>query len=230
MFTSTSCEIDPRSIEEFSRALDEYADYRHSKAGGSKGYDYALNRVAKDVAFKAGEYLIRADKAMLKTILSDPAVASRLLSARFARAGKKRPGGADWKALVAYFVSHTPQTASFMASGWLPAARKLMGLVKEGSGVSVSRAFGRSDDQIPTKNSYPSQMGGCVPAHDVGEGLVVEIFNSSVNPRNPTSWSEGLGKHGAAALERALDVKALDMMRYLESEQEARGRKFNKEG
>lgn len=228
MFTSI-CEIDPRSIEEFSRALDEYADYRHSKAGGSRGYDYALNRVAKDVAFKAGQYLIRADKNMLKTMLSDPAVASRLLSARFTRAGKKRPGGADWKELVAYFVSHTPKTASFMASGWLPAARKLMALVKESSGVSVSQAFGRSDDQIPTKKPYPKQMGGCEPAHNVGEGLAVEIFNSSVNPRNPKSWSKGLGKYGVAALEWALEVKAMDMMNWLEQEHEARRRTFNKE-
>ena len=225
MFTST-CDIDQRSIDEFSQALDQYADYRHSKAGGSRGYDYALNRSAKDVAAWAAHYTKRADKALLKSILSDPAVASRILAARFTKAGKKRPSGAAWAELVAYFRAHTPKTVAFMASGWLPAFRTLRAYAKESSGVSVSSAFGRSNEVIDTKNSY-GQLGEAIPAHDVGEGLAVEIANQSTNPRNTTSY-DALIQHGETALDKALLKKAGDMMEYLEREQELRGDDFNR--
>lgn len=224
MFTST-CEIDPRSIEEFSRALDEYANYRYSEDG--KGYPYALNRSAKDVAAWAAHYTKRADKSLLKAILSDPAVAARILSARFTKAGKKRPGGADWKALLAYFRSHTPKTAAFMASGWLPAFRTLRAFAKESSGISVGTAFGRSNEVIDTKNSY-GQLGEAIPAHDVGEGLAVEIANQSTNPRNPTSY-DALIRFGETALDNALLKKAGDMMDYIATEEEKKRRKFNRE-
>lgn len=224
MFTST-CEIDPRSIQEFSDALDQYADYRYSEDG--KGYPYALNRSAKDVAAWAAHYTVRADKSKLKTLLSDPAVAARLLSARFAKAGKKRPSGKAWAVLVAYFRSHSPRTVAFMASGWLPAFRTLRAYAKESSGVNQRTAFGRGDEVIETKRSY-GQLGEAIPAHDVGEGLAVEIANMSVNPRNPTS--EGaLFKFGETALDKALLTKAADMLKYLEDEQEKKARKFNKE-
>ena len=224
MFTST-CEIDPRSIEEFSRALDEYADYRHSEDG--KGYSYALNRSAKDVAAWAAHYTKRADKALLKAILSDPAVASRILSARFTKAGKKRPTGEAWATLLAYFRTHTPKTVAFMASGWLPAFRTLRAYAKESSGVSISTAFGRSNEVIDTKNSY-GQLGEAIPAHDVGEGLAVEIANQSTNPRNPTSY-DALIRFGEPALDAALLKKAGDMMDYIAAEEGKKRRKFNRE-
>jgi hypothetical protein len=212
MFTTTDCDIDPRSIEEFTQSLDGYADYRHSKDG--KGYDYALNRSAKDVAAWAAHYTIRAEKGKLKSLLSDPAVASKILSARFSKAGKRRPSGKEWATLVAYFRSHTPQTSAFMASGWLPAFRTLRAFAKESSGVNQRAAFGRGDEVIPTKHSY-GQLGEAIPAHDVGEGLAVEIANQSVNPRNPTS-SDSLIKYGETALDKALLTKSADMMLFLE--------------
>jgi hypothetical protein len=226
VFTST-CEIDPRSLQEFSAALDQYADYRHEKHG--KSYDYALNRSAKDVAAWAAHYTIRADKGALKTLLGDPAVAARILSARFTKAGKKRPSGRAWATTLAYYRSHTPKTSAFMASGWLPAFRTLRAFAKESSGVNPRTAFGRGDEVIPTKHSY-GPLGEAIPAHDVGDGLAVEIANLSVNPRNPTSWSAGLGKHGPTALDLALQTKAADMMGYLEAVQESKARTFNKEG
>ncbi len=223
MFITADCEIDPRSIEEFNRALDEYADYRHSKHG--KGYDYALNRSAKDVAAWAAHYTRRADKGKLKATLGDPAVAARILSARFAKAGKKRPTGKAWATLLAYFRSHTPTTVAFMASGWLPAFRTLRTFAKESSGVNVRTAFGRSDEVIPTKRSY-GPLGEGIPAREVTGGLACEIANMSVNPRNPTS-SDALIKFGETALDKALLQKAGDMLQYLEEAHDRKADTFN---
>ena len=228
MFTST-VEIDPKSIEEFSQALDAYADFRHDRHG--KGYDYCLNRSAKDVAAWAAHYTKRADKAALATLLSDPATAAKILSARFTKAGKKRPGGEAWATLLAYFRAHTVKTVAFMAAGWLPAFRTLRAYAAESSGVDSRTAFGRANDIIPTKHDYGGHIGEGIPAHEVGEGLSVQIANMAVNPRNPTSWSEGLGKHGASALDLALQTKGADMLGKLaEWVQEERARKFNKAG
>jgi hypothetical protein len=213
MFTS-NCEIDPRSIEQFSQALDRYAQFRHDNH--EKSYEYALNRSAKDVAAWAAHYTKRADKGKLRTMLADPAVASRILAARFAAAGKKRPSGVAWAKLVTYFRSHTPMTVAFMASGWLPAFRTLRAFAKESSGLSTSASFGRSNEVIPTRFSY-GPLGEAIPARPVGtNALAVEITNMSENPRNPTS-GDALIRFGETALDQALQKKAADMMGWLET-------------
>lgn len=209
-YAAVSIQFDERTLREFGDALEQYIGVR----GDSKGWEYCINRALKDVAYLAASYTHRADYGRLKTLLSDRKTAARILAARFAAAGKRPPKQPTWNQLVTYFIGQTLRSVNFMRAGWLPAARTLDARVRESAGVSRAVAFGRSDPNIPTKNSYP-QIGEAIPAFRTVGGFIGEIANQSINPRNRTSgWA--LAKYGGDGLDQAMVAKTADLLKYVE--------------
>jgi hypothetical protein len=239
----------------FVKALEAYAGVRATAEGGSKTFGYALNRTAKDVAFLAAKHTHRANASQLRTMLGQSQGSVRtskktgrqyvvrpkakatndagaVLASRMALRGKNPRffyTHDAWVEKVRKFVGRTLRSVNFMRSGWLHSARTLARLVKEQSAVSSQEAFGRrSIDERGefAVNAYDQNLGECYPAHSEGNEIVVEIANKSVNPRNATSWSKGLGLYGAAGLERAMSEKAADMMVYVEDVANQRAKEF----
>lgn len=237
--------LNQQDIDDFNRALEVYAGIRVTDVGGNKTFAYALNRTAKDVAYRAAQFTHKADANALRTMLGQSAVSTRVskktgktyavrgkarptndagavLARRMTKAGKnlrKRFTHEEWQEIVRKFVGRTLRSVNFMRAGWLHSARELARRVHEPSGISSSEAFGRrSIDERGefAVHAYDPKLGEVEPSHLEGDVIVVEIANKAVNPRNKTSWSLGLGLHCAKGLERALAFKANDMLKYVE--------------
>lgn len=220
--SAANFQIDPTTVRNFTTALQLYANER----ANNRSFEYCINRAAKDVCYRAAQYTHRANKEALREILSNKQRAARVLRSRIVRKGKQPPKGAAWTEMLSYFMKHTLKTVNFMRAGWLPAAKKFEAVVRESPGVSRAIAFGRADPNIPTKNAYP-EIGEGILASQRIEGIVAEIANRSVNPRNPTSWTAGLGKHGPIGLQRALAFKARDLLHFVDLAHDKRAARFN---
>ena len=240
MQLASNVTLNQRDVDEFIRALEGYANYRKTKT-----YHYIINRVAKDVAAWAAHYTHRASDTALRAMLGQPAVqmkfskrtgtmrrvksrarhtndAAAILAARLWKAGvsPRVYDSAQWHTKVKMFVGRTLASINFMRSGWLPAFKRLQQVVHVSSGISVKAAFGRSKEDergIYARHAY-GPLGEAIPAREMPYGLAVEIANESVNPRNTTSWSGGLGKYGPIGLEQALSKKAVDMATWVEEQ------------
>lgn len=219
--SAVNFKIDQGKIAAFQAALNAYADTRRDK-----GYHYCVNRTAKDVAYRAASFTHRANKSALKQMLSTYDKASSVLAGRIRKKGgnPRAVPPAKWKEMVLYLKNHTVKTVNFMRSGWLPAAKKFESLVRESAGIGKQEAFGRTDPNIPTKNAYGS-IGDGTPARDVVNGMFAELTNRSVNPRNRTSWTGGLGKYGVMGLTKAIEFKTRDLLKYITDEHNRRARK-----
>lgn len=245
--TTFNVVIDESALRNFFRALDDYADYRVEKDG--KSYHYALNRTAQNVAGWAAHYTHHADYNQLRAMLDQAerkvspktgrpmkvratatTAAGRVLAARMIKAGKN-PRAYDrdkWREKVRLFVGRTLRSINFMRSGWLPAYQELTLRVHQSAEVDRFMAFGRR--QVDERGQYGkyaySDIGGAAAAHAAYSGLMAELWNRAVNPRNGTSWTQGLGKYGRMGLDRALVFKAHDMYVYIEQEERRRAREL----
>lgn len=232
--------LNRQDVDDFVAAIERYAGVRVSEEGGNRTFAYALNRTAKDVAYRAAQFTYHADKAQVRAMLDQApkrgkakhtSAAAAILAARMTRRGKnprKFYGHADWVEKVRKFAGRTIRSINFMRAGWLHSARTLARKVHESSGISGSEAFGRRqiDERGEfAKHAYDPALGFCDVAHDEGDVIVVEIANHAVNPRNKTSWSLGLGLHGAVGLSKALAYKAADMLKYIEDVAEAKAKR-----
>lgn len=244
MFTA-NVEMDEKSVRAFGAALDAYANLRSDKE-----YEYCVNRTAKDVAAWAAHFTHHANRATLEAQLRrvattrtvtkggrplraprytyDNSAGAAILAARIIKSGRRPPPQPIWNEKVRYFIAQTLRSINFMRSGWLPAFRKLNGLVHQSSGISSVAAFGRTDPNIPTKKPFPI-IGDAIEAHPVDRSsLLAEIINRAVNPRNKTSWTSGLGKYGPIGLQMALEYKTGDMLDYMKQAEAKRAEKFNR--
>lgn len=250
MYGAINISINEASVRDFFSALDAYVDYRHEEEG--KGFHYCLNRTAQNVAGWAAHYTHRADVNKLRAMLGQPVIsgktasgrprrrvaratpqASRILAIRMTKRGKnpRRIGYTheQWQEIVRKFVGRTIRSVNFMRAGWLPAYRELTRKMHQAAELDRNAAFGRRqiDERGEfAKHKYPT-IGGCLPAYEASDGLCVEIFNQAVNPRNRTSWSEGLERYGRTGLERALNYKAGDMLLYLQKEMDRKAKEAN---
>lgn len=137
-------------------------------------------------------------------------VAERILAAAFRETGKWAAKGSTMAERVRRFIGARVRSASFIASGWIPARRRLFSVVRQKPpGASLSFAGARQ---------YGEDKGFAKPATFSGLRSIIEaiIVNTALNPKKKIEAPGGNAKPIAVkGLQSALNESARDMIETL---------------
>ena len=223
-------EIDAGSVARLESTMAKYELQMH------KASAYVVNRTLQNVAGWAAHYTRKADYQKLvaeleltyrtvslrkpfaprkkpKLITTAAALKNTVAAARHAARlrmrypGRPIPPAAEFYAGVARMIAKTLRSIAFMKAGWLPAFRALK--VKQAAAAqSEQSAFGSR-----TRPGY----GGSIRAVATTDGATGEIYNTSINPKNKTSWW-ALSTYGGEGLNLAVSHVTADMEKYMAEE------------
>ncbi|MGD0650932.1 MAG: hypothetical protein ABSA97_07310 [Verrucomicrobiia bacterium] len=225
-------------IDESSKRALESTMQRYAATVDHDG-PYVVNRVLQNIAGWAAHETIMADRAKVaaelgatyrtrnirtgeplkrkQTIVTATTLAKARYAATCRRVGKPIPPEPEFSRKVRQMVKSILASIAFMKAGWLPAYTKLK-RAQAAAAMSEAAAFG---------GRARAGYGGSIAAHRVSDGIEGEIYNTSVNPKSPTSWTEGLGKWGGPALNRAIDLVRRDMDQFVATMHDKAAKAFN---
>lgn len=176
----------------FSRKFQEYA------ALNKRDQADLANAKLLQLAFKAQELTEKADSSKIAQVATKPWWPKFISKQMRGRVVGNRKGAYHRaaKQLSRRFLASRKKGAGFLKSGYLPAIRRLLPIVKDRS-LSRPNAFGGA-------KQYGQDKGSVMPAKP-GDFVYAEISNSA----------KGITKKGAEAMEQAKQFVMADMDKYI---------------
>ena len=174
------------------------------------------NGQALKVAIEAVRQTRRASAAKIRAELNTvqsgqkATFAQRILAKRFRVTGSFGVKGSTWNQRLKNFIAARARSATFIASGWLPARKRLFAFVKQkplkaGSTFAFARQYGREKG-----SARPATFSG------LRSLITAEIANTALKTTSkyPAPGGDPLPV-AKAGLQAALDIAAKDMIETL---------------
>jgi hypothetical protein len=211
---------------EFNSTLEKYRDFHRKRS-----VPQIVNKKALYIARGAIRETQRPDKATIQKSLGQrifdlvrtksgrsrrtlkagnlsAPLAALIVNYRRGQKNEKGLYGGEMKKAINSLVTHAIRARAFLASGWIPAVKKLSPLVR-GKGDMPP------DDSDARKIKNPS--GRAVPATNNSTYSVAQIINDNLSKFTTTSKSEVFDK-AARGLQKAIDRERISMERHIEEE------------
>jgi len=135
-------------------------------------------------------------------------VAALLINFRRGKRGKPGLFGADMKAAIKSLIARSASARAFLASGWIPAVKRLTPLVRSRKGMPP-------DDSEAKQIKNPK--GSVKPANVSGDICVATIVNQALSKFTTTGKNEVFDK-AAQALQKAIDKERASMEQDIENQ------------
>lgn len=130
-------------------------------------------------------------------------IAALLINWKRGKLGKKGLEGDAMSKAVKLFIAARTRARAFLASGWIPAIRKLAALAERSGAVAQDREASR----------IRNPKGSVVPAKE-GPHSMAKIISEAVSKH--TTTPDPLDKYGRIALEKAIREETLTTQAYIE--------------
>jgi hypothetical protein len=136
-------------------------------------------------------------------------IGALLVNWRRGKRGMKGLYGADMKAAVRRLEMMGERARAYLASGWIPAIKKLAPLADRGR--FAGQNVGSPD---PEARKIENPKGRASISSSSGSISAATIVNEAV--AKVTTTPDPLGKYGLPALQKAVDVETASMLQYIE--------------
>ena len=196
---------------EFSSIVNTKA-YRIAVVACAKTYRPPKGKIAREIS-ELVEYFKRTKSGRtIKKFTSSASgapIAALLINWARGKRGKKGLQGADMAAAVKKFVAKRENARAFLASGWIPAIKRLAGLADRGSKTGGN--VGSPDSDV---RRIQNPKGSVIPATGSGTKVAAKIINEATS--KPSTTFDPLGKYGLPALQAGVDAETASMRGYIE--------------
>ena len=210
---------------EFNRTLDKYKEFHKRRSApaivNKKALFIARRAILETKRPEASKIksgigqmvfdLVRTKSGRSKRVLKNNSNGAPIgaLIVNFIRGKQGLPGlnGEDMKKAIQRLVTKRVGAIAFLASGWIPAVKKLSPLVRGKQGAAAN-------DKDANKISNPK--GSVQPAKEIGSKSVAKIINSAVSKF--TTTGDPLGKIALPALQKAINYETASMQANIEEE------------